>query len=498
MLIIGCQGDLSPRRRRGLVARRGGASGNASKSELDSFGLLDRNADGKISRSEFGATLASLGETPSEAELSEIMREVDVDGDGSVSLDEWVEAPGDGSGDAAARDDDDDDDDAPSPSTKRVVAARAAPRGVKVIDDAGDLDGEVFFNVQLDPLRVLASAATAARALLRSAWATLFGGGGAKDVVATAGDGAGGDPGVGAAWPGAAATAAKAARQALDRGSFALVVGAPPGEGGALSALLRDGALGDLLRGKRAAVLDGARSEAAYARCAALASKALPVALPKRAAFLALAVPRCAPGGAVTGLEALAVFRHAAHSKKNKAPDAAAVAKWLSRALDAHSGALDAVKAAKSELDLADEQQREIRAAVADDRKAAAAAAADRARRAARDAARAERALEAERKAANDLTRRADLAKTLLPEATGMGVSVKLKCPDGDTRTRKFPPDATAKAVLDWVDVCGVDLDRYAVRKAAGDRKHLDDPDSNICDVLGARALLECVDRGGH
>ena len=36
------------------MARRGGASGNASKSELDSFGLLDRNADGKISRSEFG------------------------------------------------------------------------------------------------------------------------------------------------------------------------------------------------------------------------------------------------------------------------------------------------------------------------------------------------------------------------------------------------------------------------------------------------------------
>ena len=43
------------------MARRGGASGNASKSELDSFGLLDRNADGKISRSEFGATLESLG-----------------------------------------------------------------------------------------------------------------------------------------------------------------------------------------------------------------------------------------------------------------------------------------------------------------------------------------------------------------------------------------------------------------------------------------------------
>ena len=55
--------------------------------------------------------------------------------------------------------------------------------------------------------------------------------------------------------------------------------------------------------------------------------------------------------------------------------------------------------------------------------------------------------------------------------------------------------DAPAGALLDWCDVRGVDLEAFVVRKAAGDRVVLDDRTSLLGDVLGARALLECVER---
>ena len=54
---------------------------------------------------------------------------------------------------------------------------------------------------------------------------------------------------------------------------------------------------------------------------------------------------------------------------------------------------------------------------------------------------------------------------------------------------------APAGALLDWCDVRGVDLEAFVVRKAAGDRVVLDDRTSLLGDVLGARALLECVER---
>ena len=59
----------------------------------------------------------------------------------------------------------------------------------------------------------------------------------------------------------------------------------------------------------------------------------------------------------------------------------------------------------------------------------------------------------------------------------------------------QFATDAPAGALLDWCDVRGVDLEAFVVRKAAGDRVVLDDRTSLLGDVLGARALLECVER---
>ena len=62
-------------------------------------------------------------------------------------------------------------------------------------------------------------------------------------------------------------------------------------------------------------------------------------------------------------------------------------------------------------------------------------------------------------------------------------------------RTSHQSRSAPAGALLDWCDVRGVDLEAFVVRKAAGDRVVLDDRTSLLGDVLGARALLECVAR---
>ena len=443
-------------RARQSITCRGGSKKDASKD--DAFGLLDRNDDGSISREELGATMRSLGDAPSEAELSEVMGSLDGDGDGSVSRDEWAAADG--------------DDD------RAELVPRAKMKVAEVLEE--DLDGEVYLSFQIDPARVLAAAASAASRIVRSLWGWCFGGGSNIPVVEEE------DGGVAAAWPDAVASPARAAKRALERGAFVLVAGAPADGAAAVAALLGDDALGQSLRDQKVVVLDAASSDAAYARGAALASAALPVGLPKRASFLALAAP-AAPD--FRKLEALAVYRPTSVSSP------LAVAAWLARHADAHAGALAAVVKAKAELDLEREQRGAIAAAVADDRRAAAAAAATQAAKAAKAAEAAEAALEAERKAEGDARRRADLAAALPPEADGAGVAVKLRCPGGATKTRRFAPDATTRHLLDWADVCGVDLDRYAVRKAAGDKRALDDPELPLGDAVGARALLECVDK---
>ena len=57
------------------------------------------------------------------------------------------------------------------------------------------------------------------------------------------------------------------------------------------------------------------------------------------------------------------------------------------------------------------------------------------------------------------------------------------------------PPSLGRAVLFGRVDVRGVDLEAFVVRKAAGDRVVLDDRTSLLGDVLGARALLECVAR---
>ena len=245
-----------------------------------------------------------------------------------------------------------------------------------------------------------------------------------------------------------------------------------------------------------------------YARAAALAAAASPAALPKNAPFFALAVPQQGR------LQCLAVYRPSATadvgaranvdrpnvaetstgcSDTKKPCFSAQVGAWLDRASARAADDLKAAATAASERALADEQKREICEATRSDRAAAASAAADRAAAAAAEAERAAAAAAAERRAAAEIQRRAALADALPPEPDGAGVLVKLRCPDGDTRTRKFDAAAPSGAVLDWCDACGVDLDAFAIRKAAGDKARVDDRKRPVGELLGSRALLECV-----
>ncbi|KAG5041747.1 hypothetical protein AAZX31_05G223500 [Glycine max] len=55
------------------------------------FNKFDVNGDGKISASELGSIMGSLGQPATELELDNMIREVDGDGDGCISLPEFIE-----------------------------------------------------------------------------------------------------------------------------------------------------------------------------------------------------------------------------------------------------------------------------------------------------------------------------------------------------------------------------------------------------------------------
>uniref|UniRef100_A0A8B9LPE2 Calmodulin n=1 Tax=Astyanax mexicanus TaxID=7994 RepID=A0A8B9LPE2_ASTMX len=63
----------------------------------EAFSLFDKDGDGTITTKELGTVMRSLGQNPTEAELQDMInevdmiREADIDGDGQVNYEEFVQ-----------------------------------------------------------------------------------------------------------------------------------------------------------------------------------------------------------------------------------------------------------------------------------------------------------------------------------------------------------------------------------------------------------------------
>ena len=55
----------------------------------DVFSLFDKDGDGTVSTKELGVVMRALGQNPTDAEIAEMIKEVDTDGNGEVDFDEF-------------------------------------------------------------------------------------------------------------------------------------------------------------------------------------------------------------------------------------------------------------------------------------------------------------------------------------------------------------------------------------------------------------------------
>ncbi|KAJ1963562.1 hypothetical protein GGI12_001975, partial [Dipsacomyces acuminosporus] len=52
----------------------------------EAFSLFDKDGDGTITAKELGTVMRSVGQNPSEAELQDMINEVDTDGNGTIDF----------------------------------------------------------------------------------------------------------------------------------------------------------------------------------------------------------------------------------------------------------------------------------------------------------------------------------------------------------------------------------------------------------------------------
>jgi calmodulin len=56
----------------------------------EAFEIFDKNKDGFITIKELGEIMKNLGQTPTEAELTDMINEVDIDGNGNIDFKEFL------------------------------------------------------------------------------------------------------------------------------------------------------------------------------------------------------------------------------------------------------------------------------------------------------------------------------------------------------------------------------------------------------------------------